>query len=135
METQNINKAEVPPKTETQVQDIFINGKSTNEYTDRDWDVYRNNRIGFIFQSYNLLPHQTVLGNTELALTISDISKAEKNERDKNALDRVALQNKYNKHLNQLHLSGGQYQIVEIACALIINLEILFGYNIYHLLF
>ena len=69
------------------------------------------------------------------SLTISGISKAEKIERSENELDRVALQNKYNKHLNQLHLSGGQYQIVEIAGALIINLEILFGYNIYHLLF
>ena len=69
------------------------------------------------------------------SLTISGISKAEKIERAENTLDRVVLQNKYNKHLNQLHLSGGQYQIVEIACALIINFEILFGYNIYHLLF
>ena len=109
--------------------------RNTKEYTDRDWEVYRNHRIGFIFQSYNLIPQQTVLGNTELALTISGISKAEKIERAKNVLDRVALQNKYNKHPNQLHLSGGQYQIVEIAGALIINLEILFGYNIYHLLF
>ena len=135
MEIQNINKAEVAPKIETQVQHIFINGKSTKENTDRDWDVYRNHRIGFIFQSYNLLPHQTILGNTELALTISGISKAEKIERVKNELDRVVLQNKYNKHPNQLHLSGGQYQIVQISRGLIINFEILLEYNIYHLLF
>ena len=65
METQNINKAEVAPKTESQVQDVFINGKSTKEYTQRDWDVYRNHRIKYIFQIYNLIPHQTVLGYFE----------------------------------------------------------------------
>ena len=98
-------------------------------------EVYRYHRIGFIFQNYNLIPHQTVLGYIELTLTISGISKAEKIKRAKNVLDRVALQNKYNKHPNQIHLSGEQYQIVEISSALIINLEIIFGYNIFHLLF
>ena len=103
--------------------DVFINGKSTKEYTDRDWDVYRNHRIGFIFQSYNLIPHQTVLGNVELALTISGISKAERVERAKKALDRVGLKNQYNKHPNQL--SGGQCQRVAIARALVNEPEIL----------
>ena len=103
--------------------DVFINGKSTKEYTDRDWDVYRNHRIGFIFQSYNLIPHQTVLGNVELALTISGISKAERIEKAKKALDRVGLQNQYNKHPNQL--SGGQCQRVAIARALVNEPEIL----------
>ena len=103
--------------------DVVINGKSTKEYTDRDWDVYRNHRIGFIFQSYNLIPHQTVLGNVELALTISGISKAERIERAKKALDRVGLENQYYKHPNQL--SGGQCQRVAIARALVNEPEIL----------
>ena len=132
LEAHNINKAEVAPKTETQVQEYL---SMENQQRNILIEVYRNHRIGFIFQSYNLLPHQTVLGNTELALTISGISKAEKIERDENVLDRVALHNKYNKYPNQIHLSGEQYQIIEIARGLIINLEILLDYNIYHLLF
>lgn len=103
--------------------DLFINGRSTKEYKDRDWDVYRNHRIGFIFQSYNLIPHQTVLGNVELALTISGISKAERIERAKKALDRVGLENQYYKKPNQL--SGGQCQRVAIARALVNEPEIL----------
>ncbi len=103
--------------------DLFINGVSTKKYKDRDWDVYRNHRIGFIFQSYNLIPHQTVLGNVELALTISGISKAERIERAKKALDRVGLANQYNKKPNQL--SGGQCQRVAIARALVNEPEIL----------
>ncbi|MBQ3253578.1 MAG: ABC transporter ATP-binding protein/permease [Acholeplasmatales bacterium] len=103
--------------------DLFINGKSTKEYGDREWDVYRNHRIGFIFQSYNLIPHQTVLGNVELALTISGISKAERIERAKKALDRVGLSNQYYKKPNQL--SGGQCQRVAIARALVNEPEIL----------
>ena len=80
--------------------DLKISGVSTKEYKDRDWDVYRNHRIGFIFQSYNLIPHQTVLGNVELALTIAGISKAERVERAKRALDRVGLEGQYYKRPN-----------------------------------
>lgn len=77
--------------------DVAISGVSTKQFRDRDWDVYRNHRIGFIFQSYNLIPHQTVLGNVELALTIGGVSKAERTERAKAALDRVGLSGQYNK--------------------------------------
>ncbi len=103
--------------------DLTIIGKSTKEYTDRDWDVYRNHRIGFIFQSYNLIPHQTILGNVELALTIAGISKEERQARAKRALDRVGLAGQYNKRPNQL--SGGQCQRVAIARALVNDPEIL----------
>lgn len=103
--------------------DLFINGKSTKEYKDRDWDVYRNHRIGFIFQSYNLIPHQTILGNVELALTIAGVSKEERIRRAKEALDRVGLSDQYYKHPNQL--SGGQCQRVAIARALVNEPEIL----------
>ncbi len=103
--------------------DLFINGKSTKNYSDRDWDVYRNHRIGFIFQSYNLIPHQTILGNVELALTISGMSKEERVAKAKKALDRVGLTDKYNKKPNQL--SGGQCQRVAIARALVNDPEIL----------
>ncbi len=103
--------------------DLIINGKSTKLYADRDWDVYRNHRIGFIFQSYNLIPHQTVLGNVELALTIAGISKEERVIRAKQALDRVGLKDQYYKKPNQL--SGGQCQRVAIARALVNDPEIL----------
>ena len=103
--------------------DLIINGKSTKLYKDRDWDVYRNHRIGFIFQSYNLIPHQTVLQNVELALTIAGIGKEERVRRAKDALDRVGLQDQYNKRPNQL--SGGQCQRVAIARALVNDPEIL----------
>ncbi|MBQ3016660.1 MAG: ABC transporter ATP-binding protein/permease [Clostridia bacterium] len=103
--------------------DLVINGRSTKSYTDRDWDVYRNHRIGFIFQSYNLIPHQTVLGNVELALTIAGIGKEERTERAKRALDRVGLSDQYYKRPNQL--SGGQCQRVAIARALVNDPEIL----------
>ena len=103
--------------------DLMIGGRSTKEYGDRDWDVYRNHRVGFIFQSYNLIPHQTVLGNVELALTIAGISKEERIERAKEALDRVGLAGQYYKRPNQL--SGGQCQRVAIARALVNNPEIL----------
>ena len=103
--------------------DLVIGGRSTKEYGDRDWDVYRNHRVGFIFQSYNLIPHQTVLGNVELALTIAGISKEERVERAKTALDRVGLKGQYYKKPNQL--SGGQCQRVAIARALVNNPEIL----------
>ena len=103
--------------------DLVINGRSTKSYNDRDWDVYRNHRIGFIFQSYNLIPHQTVLMNVELALTIAGVSKEERTMRAKQALDRVGLAGQYHKRPNQL--SGGQCQRVAIARALVNNPEIL----------
>ncbi|MGL4949884.1 MAG: ATP-binding cassette domain-containing protein [Anaeroplasmataceae bacterium] len=103
--------------------DLFIAGKSTKSFTDRDWDVYRNHEIGFVFQSYNLIPHQTVLGNVELALTIAGISKEERTKRAKEALDKVGLTVEYNKKPNQL--SGGQCQRVAIARALVNNPTIL----------
>ena len=103
--------------------DLVINGKSTKTYRDRDWDVYRNHRVGFIFQSYNLIPHQTVLGNVELALTIAGIDKEERVRRAKAALDKVGLSDQYFKRPNQL--SGGQCQRVAIARALVNEPEIL----------
>ena len=103
--------------------DLVIRGTSTKKYKDRDWDVYRNHRIGFVFQSYNLIPHQTVLGNVELALTISGYSKTERRKRAKEALERVGLGEELNKRPNQL--SGGQMQRVAIARALVNNPEIL----------
>ena len=103
--------------------DLVINGRSTKDYKDQDWDVYRNHRIGFVFQSYNLIPHQTVLGNVEIALTIAGISQAERRKRAEEALARVGLSDELNKRPNQL--SGGQMQRVAIARALVNNPEIL----------
>ena len=103
--------------------DLFINGISTKNFKDRDWDVYRNHRIGFIFQSYNLIPHQTILENVELALTISGMGKEERIEKAKKMLDKVGLADQYNKKPNQL--SGGQCQRVAIARALVNDPEIL----------
>lgn len=103
--------------------DLKINGISTKTYKDRDWDVYRNHSVGFVFQSYNLIPHQTILGNVELALTIGGISKAERVERAKVALDKVGLAGEYYKRPNQL--SGGQMQRVAIARALVNDPEII----------
>ncbi|MBQ3506851.1 MAG: ABC transporter ATP-binding protein/permease [Clostridia bacterium] len=103
--------------------DLVICGKSTKDYKDRDWDVYRNHRIGFVFQSYNLIPHQTVLGNVELALTIAGISKNERRQRAQEALEKVGLKDELHKRPNQL--SGGQMQRVAIARALVNNPEIL----------
>lgn len=103
--------------------DLIISGVSTKDYKDRDWDVYRNHRIGFVFQSYNLIPHQTVLGNVEIALTIAGISKAERRKRAEEALIKVGLGNELHKRPNQL--SGGQMQRVAIARALVNNPEIL----------
>ncbi len=103
--------------------DLVISGKSTCAFHDRDWDVYRNHRVGFIFQSYNLIPHQTVLENVELALTIAGVSKDERRRRAKEALDRVGLSGKYYQRPNQL--SGGQCQRVAIARALVNDPEIL----------
>ncbi len=103
--------------------DLIINGVSTKQYKDRDWDAYRNHSIGFVFQSYNLIPHQAVLANVELALTISGVSKAERKKRAKEALEKVGLGNQLNKKPNQM--SGGQMQRVAIARALINNPDIL----------
>ncbi len=103
--------------------DLIINGISTKKYTDRDWDSYRNHTIGFVFQSYNLIPHQTVLGNVELALTISGVSKAERRRRAAEALQQVGLGNQLHKHPSEM--SGGQMQRVAIARALVNNPDIL----------
>ena len=103
--------------------DLIINGISTNKYTDRDWDSYRNHTIGFVFQSYNLIPHQTVLSNVELALTISGISGAERKRRAAEALEKVGLGNQLHKHPGEM--SGGQMQRVAIARALVNNPDIL----------
>lgn len=97
--------------------DLVINGISTRQYKDRDWDSYRNHTIGFVFQSYNLIPHQTILSNVELALTISGIGKADRRERARKALEKVGLGEHINKKPNQL--SGGQMQRVAIARALV----------------
>ena len=103
--------------------DLVIDGVSTREYRDRDWDAYRNNRIGFVFQSYNLIPHQTILANVELALTLSGVGRAERRRRALEALERVGLADHVSKRPSQL--SGGQMQRVAIARALINDPEIL----------
>lgn len=103
--------------------DLVINGVSTKKYKDRDWDSYRNHTIGFVFQSYNLIPHQTVLSNVELALTISGISKSERKRRAKEALEKVGLGDQLHKKPNQM--SGGQMQRVAIARALVNDPDIL----------
>ena len=103
--------------------DLIINGKSTKHFKDRDWDTYRNHTIGFVFQTYNLIPHQSVLNNVELALTLSGVSKAERRKRAKEALERVGLGNQLRKKPSQL--SGGQMQRVAIARALVNNPDII----------
>ncbi len=103
--------------------DLIINGISTKKYKDRDWDSYRNHTIGFVFQSYNLIPHQTILANVELALTISGIGKSERTQKAKKALEEVGLGNQVHKKPNQL--SGGQMQRVAIARALVNDPDIL----------
>ena len=103
--------------------DLFINGRSTKDYKDADWDTYRNHSVGFVFQSYNLIPHQTVLSNVELALTLSGISKAERRRRAKEALERVGLGDQLHKKPNQM--SGGQMQRVAIARAIVNDPDIL----------
>ena len=103
--------------------DLIINGRSTKDYRDRDWDTYRNHSIGFVFQSYNLIPHQNVLSNVELALTLSGVSKAERRRRAKEALEKVGLGDQLKKMPNQM--SGGQMQRVAIARALVNDPDIL----------
>ena len=103
--------------------DLIINGKSTKDFTDGDWDTYRNHSIGFVFQSYNLIPHQTVLSNVELALTLSGVSKEERKKRAIEALEKVGLGDQLHKRPNQM--SGGQMQRVAIARALVNNPDIL----------
>ena len=103
--------------------DLVINGRPTKYYKDRDWDIYRNHSVGFVFQSYNLIPHQTVLSNVELALTLSGVSKKERRKRAIAALEKVGLGDQLNKKPNQM--SGGQMQRVAIARALVNNPDIL----------
>jgi ABC-type lipoprotein export system ATPase subunit len=102
--------------------DLLIDGISTKRYRDRDWDTYRNNRIGFVFQSYNLIPHQTVLANAELALTLSGVGASEREKRAREALSKVGLAEHADKKPSQL--SGGQMQRVALARALVNNPEI-----------
>ncbi len=103
--------------------DLIINGTSTKKYTDRDWDTYRNHKVGFVFQSYNLITHQSILSNVELALTLSGVGKKERRKRAIEALEKVGLKDHINKRPNQL--SGGQMQRVAIARALVNNPDIL----------
>ena len=103
--------------------DLIINGKSTKNFTDADWDAYRNHSIGFVFQSYNLIPHQTVLSNVELALTLSGVGPSERRKRATEALEKVGLGDQLNKKPNQM--SGGQMQRVAIARALVNDPDIL----------
>ena len=102
---------------------LEINGKPTSAFSDREWDAYRNHSIGFVFQSYNLIPHQSVLANVELALTISGVDRAERRRRAKAVLERVGLGDQLNKKPNQM--SGGQMQRVAIARALVNDPDIL----------
>lgn len=103
--------------------DLVINGTSTKKYKDRDWDTYRNHSVGFVFQSYNLIPHQTVLANVELALTLSGVPKGERRKRAKEALEKVGLAKQMRKKPSQL--SGGQMQRVAIARAIVNNPDII----------
>ena len=103
--------------------DLIINGKSTKNFTDSDWDTYRNHSVGFVFQSYNLIPHQTVLANVELALTLSGVGPAERKARAKEALEKVGLGDQLYTKPHQM--SGGQMQRVAIARALVNDPDIL----------
>lgn len=103
--------------------DLLINGRSTKEYKDADWDKYRNHSIGFVFQSYNLIPHQTVLANVEMALSLCGVSKAERKKRATEALTSVGLGNQLYK--KPAEMSGGQMQRVAIARALVNNPDII----------
>ncbi|MGB4332222.1 MAG: ABC transporter ATP-binding protein, partial [Bacilli bacterium] len=103
--------------------DLIINGRSTTKYKDYDWDSYRNHSVGFVFQNYNLIPHQSVLKNVELALTLSGVSKAKRRKMATEALEKVGLGDQLHKKPNQL--SGGQQQRVAIARALVNDPDIL----------
>ena len=103
--------------------DLIINGRSTKDFKDRDWDAYRNHSIGFVFQSYNLIPHQTVLQNVELALTLSGVSKCREEQRAKKALEEVGLGNQLHKKPSEM--SGGQMQRVAIARAIVNDPDII----------
>ena len=103
--------------------DLVINNRSTKDYKDRDWDSYRNHSVGFVFQSYNLIPHQSVLQNVELALSLSGVSKSERRQRAKEALERVGLGNQLSKKPGEM--SGGQMQRVAIARAIVNNPDII----------
>ena len=103
--------------------DLIIKGKSTKKYKDKDWDTYRNHSVGFVFQSYNLIMHQTVLQNVELALTLSGVSKSERRRRAKEVLEKVGLGSQIHKKPNQM--SGGQMQRVAIARALSCEAEVI----------
>lgn len=103
--------------------DLIINGRSTKDFKSRDWDDYRNHSIGFVFQSYNLIPHQNVLSNVELALTLSGVSKEERRKRARDVLEKVGLSDQLYKKPNQM--SGGQMQRVAIARALVNDPDIL----------
>ena len=103
--------------------DLLINGRSTKDFKDRDWDAYRNHSVGFVFQSYNLIPHQTVLQNVELALSLSGVSKSERRKRAKEALEKVGLGNQLNKRPSEM--SGGQMQRVAIARAIVNDPDII----------
>ena len=103
--------------------DLIIGGRSTKEFKDKDWDSYRNHKIGFVFQSYNLIPHQSILSNVELALTLSGVSKKQRRQKAVSMLEKVGLANQLHKRPNQL--SGGQMQRVAIARALVNDPDIL----------
>ena len=103
--------------------DLIINGRSTKDFRDRDWDAYRNHSVGFVFQSYNLIPHQTVLQNVELALSLSGVSKSQRKKRAMAALEAVGLGNQWKKR--PAEMSGGQMQRVAIARALVNNPDII----------
>ena len=103
--------------------DLIINGKSTKDYSDKDWDTYRNHRVGFVFQSYNLIMHQSVLSNVELALTLTGVGKEERRQRAIEVLEKVGLKDQLDKKPTQM--SGGQMQRVAIARALVNNPDIL----------
>ena len=105
--------------------DLIINGKSTKNFTDGDWDTYRNHSIGFVFQSYNLIPHQTVLSNVELALTLSGVAPAERKARAIDALKKVGLGNRLKHYPRQM--SGGQQQRVGIARAFVAKPDVVFA--------
>lgn len=107
--------------------DLIINGTSTKDFKDRDWDSYRNHSIGFVFQSYNLIPHQTVLQNVELALTLSGVTKTERRRRAKETLEKVGIGSQWKKKPSEM--SGGRMQRIAIARAIVNNPVIILAYE------